>query len=350
MSPPAAVALQPHSGATASVGADRTGRYCLVVTELLGHRTAGGIATATTFLAELLAAAGHRVTLFDAAEAGEELVEEWRRRYRTKGITLERIDRTAHVAPDYVADSYRTYHQLKHRDFDVIVFQDWRGLGYCSMSAKASGLAFAGTRLVHIVHGPTAWLWEANQVVALDTEEFAAAHIEQRAAELADTVVGPSAYLLDWMAVRWALPADRRHIFYPTARMIGLQIAPAEPGGLGPPDGDRPDGDTAVSGLDGGEAAGPGAGVHRLRELVFFGATRSERVFASSLKPSIGWARCGWPGSPCRSSVVRCPSAPRMCATCSTMMSSPRSTGRTSSPTRIRSALVPTLPAPAGWP
>ncbi|MGD9755048.1 MAG: glycosyltransferase, partial [Acidimicrobiia bacterium] len=215
------------SAAAAAAGESRGGgRYCLVVTELLGHRTAGGIATATTFLAELLAAAGHEVTLFDASGDQEDLSAEWRARYRAKNIAVERIDRRQVVSPPYIADSYRTYHQLKGRDFDVIVFQDWRGLGYCSMSAKRSGLAFAATRLVHIVHGPTPWLWEANQTVTIDTEGFAAAHIEQRAAELADTVVGPSDYLLDWMAARWSLPADRRHIFYPTASMVGLRVAP----------------------------------------------------------------------------------------------------------------------------
>lgn len=243
-----------------------TGRYCLVVTELLGHRTAGGIATATTFLAELLAAAGHDVTLFDASGDQEDLSAEWRAGYRAKNIAVERIDRRQVVSPPYIADSYRTYHQLKGRDFDVIVFQDWRGLGYCSMSAKRSGLAFAATRLVHIVHGPTPWLWEANQTVTVDTEGFAAAHIEQRAAELADTVVGPSDYLLDWMAARWSLPADRRHIFYPTASMVGLRVAP-----------ERSD-----------QTGADGAPTDRraLRELVFFGRyeeRKGVRIFAQAL-------------------------------------------------------------------
>lgn len=247
-----------------SVTAAASGRFCLVVTELLGHKVAGGIATATSFLAELLADAGHEVTLFDASADSEQLNDSWRTRYRAKGITVERLHRATPVAPPYVADSYRTYHQLRDRDFDVIVFQDWRGLGYCSMSAKRSGLAFASTRLVHIVHGPTAWLWEANQSVELETEGFAAAHIEQRAAELADTVVGPSDYLLDWMASRWALPADRRQIFYPTARMVGLR---SEPEGQGALDAEAK---AAMS----------------LSELVFFGRYEERkgiRIFAESL-------------------------------------------------------------------
>ena len=239
------------------------GRFCLVVTELLGHRTAGGIATATTFLAELLAAAGHEVTLIDAVADDETLSDIWRSRYRSNGIVVERLDRRQQVSPPYVADSYRTYHQLKDRDFDVIVFQDWRGLGYCAMSAKRSGLAFENTRLVHIVHGPSRWLWEANQTIELDAESFAVAHIEQRSAELADTVVGPSQYLLDWMHERWALPADCRQIFYPTASMVGLDVR----------------GGTATGGADEPSNA-------KLTELVFFGRyeeRKGVRIFAQAL-------------------------------------------------------------------
>ena len=259
-------------------GSRGVGHFCLVVTELLGHRAAGGIATATTFLAELLAAAGHAVTLLDASPPEEELSAAWRTRYRANGIAVERLGRSTPVAPPYVADSYRAYHQLKGRDFDVIVFQDWRGLGYCSMSAKRSGLAFENSRLVHIVHGPTPWLWEANQTIELDTEYFAGAHLEQRAAEMADTVVGPSRYLIDWMAARWRLPADQRQIFYPTARMVGLRVAPelSTPAGgdpLGPLGAPRP--------------AAP------LKELVFFGRYEERkgiRIFAQALN-RLGSAR-----------------------------------------------------------
>ena len=78
------------------------------------------------------------------------------------------------------------------------------------MSAKRAGLAFGSTRLVHIVHGPSAWLWEANHDLAVRPEDFAIAHNERRAAEQADTVVGPSAYLVGWMRdAGWQLPADQ---------------------------------------------------------------------------------------------------------------------------------------------
>lgn len=223
------------SGGT-NPGTAARGRFCFVVSELIGHRAAGGIATATTFLAHLLRAAGHEVTLFDAAADHEPLSRDWADRYRALGIEVVRIDRRQAVGPHFIADSYRTYQQLKHAAFDVIVFQDWLGLGYCSLSAKRSGLAFAESRLVHIVHGPTEWLWEANQTVELHTPSFATAHLERRAAELADTVVGPSAYLLGWMAQRWELPADRRRIFYPTAGMVGLRsVADPSDGGAWSP-------------------------------------------------------------------------------------------------------------------
>lgn len=240
------------------------GSYCLVVSELLGHQKAGGIATATSFLAELLADAGHHVTLLDTSEEDQALSVEWRDRYRLKGIAVERLRRTDDVGPPFVADSYRVYQALKKAHHDVIVFQDWLGLGYCSMSAKSSGLAFAESRLVHIVHGPTPWLWEANQNIDLDTGSFAYSHIEQRAAELADTVVGPSTYLLDWMSQRWNLPNDVRQIFYPTAQMVG--VAPA--------------------GSDRHSRSATTDGPQPLRELVFFGRYEERkgiRLFTQAL-------------------------------------------------------------------
>ncbi len=172
-------------------------RICFVQTELLGHRRAGGIATATSYIARLLGRAGFEVTLLDAAADDQLLSQEWRDRYASDGVAVERLDRSDAISPAVLADTTRVYRQLRDRAFDAIVFQDWLGLGYASISAKRAGLAFGSTRLVHIVHGPSEWLWEANQDLAARAEDFVVAHAERRAAEHCDTVVGPSAYLVD---------------------------------------------------------------------------------------------------------------------------------------------------------
>jgi glycosyltransferase involved in cell wall biosynthesis len=200
---------------------------CLVQSELLGNRAAGGIASAHTHLAQLLARAGHRVTLLDCSAPAESISHEWRTTYGREGITLERLRRERPFTPTFAADSAHAYHQLRDRPFDLIVFQDWLGLGQMSMAAKRCGLAFGGTRLVHIVHGPTQWLWEANRQLELSSEAVGVARLERLAAANADTVVGPSRYLVEWMAATgWDLPADRCVIPYPTPALLGAVALP----------------------------------------------------------------------------------------------------------------------------
>ena len=182
-------------------------RVCFVVSDLLGTVTNSGIATATSFGALVLAGAGFDVTLVNTCHSLPS--PPWDRRYRTAGVNVESIP-LSDVAPRYLGPSYRAYDYLKDRDFDAIVFQDWLALGWASMVAKHGGTAFGRTQMVHICHGPDAWLHEANGQVAVDVEALALAHMGRVSAELCDTVVGPSRYLLAWMAsAGWQLPHRR---------------------------------------------------------------------------------------------------------------------------------------------
>lgn len=189
-------------------------RVCFVVTELLGLVRNGGIATATTHAALVLREHGYDVDLFYCGRQ-ERMEDEWAARYLRAGITVQWLDRSQMVHPPFMADSFRLFHQLRDRGHDVVVFQDWQGLGYCSMVAKRQGLAFGSTRLLHICHGPDEWLREANRQLAVDGLQLGFAHIERRSAELADAIVGPSRHLIDWMlAAGWALVPDRHVIPY----------------------------------------------------------------------------------------------------------------------------------------
>jgi glycosyltransferase involved in cell wall biosynthesis len=189
-------------------------RVCFAVTELLGLVRNGGIATATTHAAQVLSQHGYEVELFYCGTQ-EHMENGWADRYRRAGVTVHRLDRTQMAHPPFVADSYRLYHQLKERAYDAVVFQDWQGIGYCSMIAKRQGLAFVRTRLIHICHGPNEWLREANRQLVLDGHELGSAHMERRSAELADAIVGPSRHLIDWMAeAGWELPERQSVIPY----------------------------------------------------------------------------------------------------------------------------------------
>ena len=183
-------------------------RICFVVSDLLGLVTNSGIGTATSFTSIVLAGAGHDVTLAHTRDTTA-LAPAWAERYRSAGVAVEAVPGMI-VAPGHLSVSYRVYEHLKDRDFDTIVFQDWLAMGWASMQAKRAGLAFARTQLVHICHGPDAWLHEANLQTAVDVEDLALAEAGRSSAEQADTVLGPSRYLIDWMAASgWRLPERR---------------------------------------------------------------------------------------------------------------------------------------------
>ena len=228
------------------------------MTELLGLERNAGIGTAITHMSLVLAKQGH---LIDVLHCGHrrEVEEPWATRYEAAGVNIRLLDRSIEVQPERVAMSWSAYNMLKHDDYDAIVFQDWLGVGAVSMLAKQAGTAFTSTTLIHHVHGPTEWLLEANRSVELDSVEAVLCHMERTSAELADVVVGPSSYLVDWMERRgWKLPERRATIPYFTAAHVDALDAPLQP--------DRDDAP--------------------LTELVFFGRLEERkgvRVFVESL-------------------------------------------------------------------
>lgn len=237
-------------------------RVCFVVSDLLGLVTNSGIGTATSFTSLVLATAGHDVTLVHTRDDAT-LEPEWAGRYYAADVAVERVPPMI-VSPGNLSASYRAYEHLKEREFDAIVFQDWLALGWASAQAKHAGLAFPRTQLIHISHGPDAWLHQANLQVGVDVEDLALAHAGQVSAELADTIVGPSRYLIDWMAsAGWRLPDRRFVVPYFTEGQ-----AEAALGGGAP-------------------TAAPTAGARApLRELAFFGRLERRKgvqVFAAAL-------------------------------------------------------------------
>ena len=235
-------------------------RVCFVVTEIQGTTPSGGIGTVTAYAALVLSEAGYDVTVFHCGHRPE-MTTEWAARYSDAGVDLLYLDRSLPAHPPFLADSFRLYQQLKQHAFDAVVFQDWHGLGYCSMAAKQAGLAFASTRLLHAAHGPDDWLRYANRQLAVDGVALTAAYMERRSAELADGVVSPSRYLVEWMRrAGWMLPSGQHVIPNFTE---GATVALGGAGGHREPEPDE-----------------------TLRELVFFGRLEERkgvRLFATAL-------------------------------------------------------------------
>lgn len=195
-------------------------RVCFVVSDLLGTVANSGIATATSYGALVLARAGHEVTLVHTRD-GVPVTDAWAERYAAAGVKVEAIP-GAIVSPPHMNGPKRVLDHLKDRQFDTIVFQDWLGLGWACMVARSQGLSFHATQMVHICHGPDAWLHHANGDVRLDNEALATAELGRVSAELADTIVGPSRYLIDWMAAAgWKLPDRQIVVPYFTRGQVG---------------------------------------------------------------------------------------------------------------------------------
>lgn len=218
---PALLAAGPHAltldaavDAGPSAASAPAARVCVVSFEVAGM-TGGGIGTASTSLAELLAGTGHDVTLLftgwqepDAAEGNER----WRAHYAERGVQLAfvREPGTSSVkSPHFpVRSSYEVYCWLRQAGpFDVVHLPENMGHGTYAQLAKRQGSHFADTTFVVGTHGPTRWAAEANRV-ALTREEFLVNDaLERTSVALADVLLGPSRYLHDYMRARgWQLP------------------------------------------------------------------------------------------------------------------------------------------------
>lgn len=187
-------------------------RICIVSSEFIGPVRNGGIATAFTTLAKALTAAGHRVTLlYTSGTACENnSIEHWIAEYGREGIDFVplpdnpalRID-----APFFARRSYSCYQWLCTRDYDVIHFPEWGGIPYYSLLAKHQGLAFTHSLLCVGTHGPTLWAKQANAEYLEKLDELEVNFMERESVALADVVISPSGYLLDWMTQQgWKLP------------------------------------------------------------------------------------------------------------------------------------------------
>lgn len=191
-------------------------KICLVSSEILGAHRNGGIATATSHLALLLARNGHSVTLFYVGGTPLEPMSPWASYYRIANVAICNYPgSSAHLNPGWMKQPVEIYDQLQYQSFDVIVFQEWLALGHACMVAKRAGLAFGHTTLASITHSSTPWLLQANQSFPSSPRDLALMHMEQQAVEFADAVVSPSRYLTEWMLrAGWKLPDNTSVIPY----------------------------------------------------------------------------------------------------------------------------------------
>ncbi len=179
-------------------------KVCIATEDIVGPIRNGGIGTTYTHLALLLAEAGHDVTIVfirgEHCEDGE--IGKWVEWYRQRGVgfvPLPEYGRISSPADRWLQPMYSLYEYLKKEPFDLVHASEWRGSSYLCLLAKRQGLAFKDT--IFCIKSSSPWLWNREvQLQPLELEsDLVKMYAERRSIELADLVVGGSAYLLRWM-------------------------------------------------------------------------------------------------------------------------------------------------------
>ncbi len=193
----------------AELAAAPPAKVCIATNNITGMNR-NGVGTAHASLAAFLASKGHEVTiLFTGKHLELAEMEKWTGYYRERGVEFIPLPEfpLAEFFDNLLA-SHRAYQWLVERDrtapFDVIHFTECQGSGFHTLCAKRAGLGFEKTTMVVTPHGSLRWCVEGNFGRLSMLREFMTDEIEFRSLELADIVIGPSAYMLDWLVSRGA--------------------------------------------------------------------------------------------------------------------------------------------------
>ena len=197
-------------GASNFAGGPLTNRRVTIVTsQLAGYDPAGGVGTASGFLAAALARMGHDVAVLYAGVPARPLGEEWGSLYSGAGVSVRGLPGPKQeVEPRRFQRIRAVELALRADPPDVVIAHEHGGLAYSCLRLRRLGLAFEETLfLVVSCHGTRRWVKEMNRNERVSREVLAQSVLEQASAELADVVVSPSAYMIEWMRQQgWQLP------------------------------------------------------------------------------------------------------------------------------------------------
>ncbi|KAI9018417.1 hypothetical protein DFJ74DRAFT_770148 [Hyaloraphidium curvatum] len=217
-------------------------RVAIVTYDVAGPLLNGGIGTAYAALACALGGAGMDVTLAlalgpRAAPASGRTWAQWVAHFRAScNVALDALPAPpALPPPGALAEAERAHAALlwlrdREAAFDVVHFHEWRGIGAMVAAAKRQGMLFARTLLVVGAHSPSVWAAWGN-LGPPTVAELQVDHLERESVRLADVLVSPSRYMVDWMLERrWRLPA--RTLVHPNiadAQAVRDAAAPGPP-------------------------------------------------------------------------------------------------------------------------
>ena len=177
-------------------------KICLVTEELAGFQGSGGIGAAFSELAELLAKKGYQVdVLYCAVNTVDDKQKKYMLNYLSDlGIKLNLLNVEKYCWDvGYEHKSYAVYQELKKKNYDIVHFHDFKGLGFASVSAKHQGIEFENTQFVVQMHGPTCWTINTNNTMFIHEDQLKIDFMEKEMVRKADYVVSPSAYLIEYL-------------------------------------------------------------------------------------------------------------------------------------------------------
>jgi glycosyltransferase involved in cell wall biosynthesis len=182
---------------------------CIVTSELPGSPSSSDASQAYYALGRLLAEAGHAVTvLYAPAKApGRRKFAENQRQYSRSGMTLILLpsDSSIEIRGSSAAEiSYSVYCWLKQKHFDLVHFQERRGIAFYSLLGKHQGLCLVGANTCVGVHCPTLWNMELHGFSSGGGDSIECDFMERESVALADSVWTGSPSILEWMkAHQW---------------------------------------------------------------------------------------------------------------------------------------------------
>jgi glycosyltransferase involved in cell wall biosynthesis len=209
-------------------------RITLIADEMLGYVRTGGLGTATSFLAIALGRMGHEVELLYVGDARRTPIgAEWNRLYAEAGVAVRMLPRHGEaVEPAYFTRTRDVEAELGADPPDVVISQDLVAPAYAALRLRQAGLGFEDTLFIVYCHGTRQWITDVAQKARVLPGALAIGVMEHASIELADVVVSPSAYLLDWMRSQgWQLPERSLVIPYLTRSAATGQPAPRRQGG-----------------------------------------------------------------------------------------------------------------------
>lgn len=202
-------------------------KICICTPDYVHLVRNGGIGTSFHHTAISLSRAGAQVTVLyvgDTKSLTEDEIAVAKLKCAQEHINLEILldptgietaRKTYHPNDHLTLTSYLAYQALKRRDFDIILFPDWCGVGYYSTMAKTQGLAFTDVALWVQAHSTSLWHALNNHASEYSEQDIRGFHMERKAIELCDRLISPTQYLLDWKKQHgFRLPADTRVMPY----------------------------------------------------------------------------------------------------------------------------------------